>query len=188
MPSYLVGANEVAPFAGPFGEQPPHIVADTVRGNDNVLRTGLNAHDADELLHIQQSAWADRPAPGTLGRVWLTNDLTGLRWWYDDGGGWVVIDTAWFELQSIDTSMSLSVTRAQTIVLANTSSGNITITLPSAAMLLGRTLVVKKTAAANTLTIDANGSETIDGALTLAWTTQYQTFTVTSDGTNIYII
>ena len=184
-----VGSHAVSPFVGPFGEQPPHAIADTVRGNDNILRTITNAHDADETLHVQQSPWADRPgAPFVEGRIWLTTDLGGLRWWYDDGGGWVVIDTAWYEMQGLAVNATLSITRAQTFVLADTTSGNITLTLPPAADLLGRTIVIKKKVAANTLTVDGNGSETIDGALTLAWTTQYQSYTLTSDGTDIFII
>jgi hypothetical protein len=47
---------------------------------------------------------------------------------------------------------------------------------------------VRPEVAANTLTLDPANAETIDGAATLAWTTQYQCFTVYSDGTEWWIV
>jgi hypothetical protein len=187
MTDVLVGSHETLAFVGPFAEQEPVVVANTVRGNDNILRLALNAHDADALLHVQQSLLADRPSPGEVGRIWLTTDLTGLRWWYDDGGGWVVIDTAWFEVQTIDDDITLTITRAQTIVLVDTSSNDVDITLPSSLMLLGRTLIIKKLYAANRVTVTP-ASGTIDGQTSLSWTTRYRGFTVTSDATNIHVV
>jgi hypothetical protein len=70
-----------------------------------------------------------------------------------------------------------------TLVKVDTSAGNVTLTLPPAAAVTGYEVKVKKMTAANTLTLDGDGSETIDGAATLAWTVQYQSFTVVSDGT-----
>ena len=183
-----VGSHAVSPFVGPFGEQPPHAIADTVRGNDNVLRTITNAHDADETLHVQQSALADRPAHGTAGRIWLATDTGSVRWYLDTGTSWVVIDTPWHDIQIIATSLTISITRANTIVLVDTTAGSVTVTLPAASTLTGRTIIVKKLVAANTLTVEGNASETIDGALNLSWTTQYQSYTLISDATNIYIV
>jgi hypothetical protein len=49
----------------------------------------------------------------------------------------------------------------------------------------GDTIVVKMTTAAtNNITVDANASETIDGALTLVLNTDYECVTLVSDGTN----
>jgi hypothetical protein len=70
-----------------------------------------------------------------------------------------------------------------TLVKVDTSGGNVTLTLPPASSVTGYEVKVKKMTAANTLTLDGDGSETIDGAATLAWTVQYQSFTVVSDGT-----
>lgn len=69
------------------------------------------------------------------------------------------------------------------LLLVNTTGGNITVTLPLVASNLGRRFAVKKIAAGNTLTLDGNGSEQIDGAATLAWTTNNLTHVVQSDGT-----
>lgn len=54
-----------------------------------------------------------------------------------------------------------------------------TITLPALAASAGRMFVLKKTdASANTVTLDANGAETIDGAATYVLTAQYEAVTV----------
>ncbi len=69
------------------------------------------------------------------------------------------------------------------LLLVDTSAGSVTLTLPAASTVRGQWFEVKKLTAANTLTLDPAGSETIDGAATLAWTAQYQCYTVYSDGT-----
>ena len=64
------------------------------------------------------------------------------------------------------------------------TSAGFTVTLPPAADVLGRVYVVQKVdASGNTLTLDADGSETIDGATTWTTTTQWDKVTVQSDGT-----
>lgn len=54
------------------------------------------------------------------------------------------------------------------MILADPTSGNITVSLPTAASYSGRVFCVRKYVAhANTVTIDPNGAELIDGAATL---------------------
>lgn len=77
---------------------------------------------------------------------------------------------------------------SEDIVLVDTTAGSVTLTLPLAASVRGQWFEFKKLVAANTLTLDPAGSETIDGAATLAWTTQYQSYTVFSDGTEWWIV
>ena len=73
-------------------------------------------------------------------------------------------------------------------VLVDTTAGSVTITLPRADTMMGRVVVVKKLVAANTLTLDGDGSETIDGAATFAWTAQYQSHDLLSDGTQWWVV
>lgn len=80
-------------------------------------------------------------------------------------------------------STTLAPSTPFTTVLVDTSAGNVTLTLPPAADVAGYTLKIKKMTAANTLTIDGNGAETIDGAATLAVTVQYESNTLESTGT-----
>lgn len=75
------------------------------------------------------------------------------------------------------------------IILMNAVGGALTVNLPSAASAAGKVFYIKKTdASGNSVTIDASGGETIDGALTVALTTQYQSRTIVSDGTQWWII
>lgn len=80
-------------------------------------------------------------------------------------------------------------TAAEYLILANATSGAITVNLPAVAASEGALLVVKKTdASGNAVTLDGNASETIDGATTQAITTQYDAITVACDGTAWWIV
>ncbi len=75
------------------------------------------------------------------------------------------------------------------IFLADASGGAFTIDLPTAISMAGKTLTIKKIdAVANTITLDGNGSETIDDAITQDIASQYDSVTMVSDGTGWYII
>ena len=72
-------------------------------------------------------------------------------------------------------------------VLADASSEAITITLPSPSN--NAIVNVKKIdSSANVVTVEPNGSETIDGSSSKTIDTQYESYTFISDGTNWYII
>lgn len=74
------------------------------------------------------------------------------------------------------------------MVLVDTTAGNVTITLPTAVGIAGTVYVIKKKVAGNTLTIDGNGAETIDGSATVSLTTQYDYRMIMSEGANWMII
>jgi hypothetical protein len=93
----------------------------------------------------------------------------------------------------------LPVTAKTTTYTATTADGVITVTaaapwtltLFTAVGNAGRVLRIKRTDASNTtnfVTVDPNASETIDGNLTYAMYTQYETLTIVSDGTNWQIL
>jgi len=82
-----IGQHAVATFTSPVNGTTP-IDANSVRGNDNTLRSSYNNHDADPGVHLQSSALASRPAAGTAGRKWMTTDASSYRVWYDDGTTW----------------------------------------------------------------------------------------------------
>jgi hypothetical protein len=74
------------------------------------------------------------------------------------------------------------------LILGTTSGGNVTITLYAASGNSGNIVHVKKLLAANSLIIDGNSSETIDGATTQTITAQYTCLTLCCDGSNWHII
>lgn len=80
-------------------------------------------------------------------------------------------------------------TGVEGVILCDATAGAFTITLPAAASFANKTFYIKKTDAGfNAVTIDANGTETIDGALTTALSTQYESIRIVSDGTNWHVI
>ena len=84
-----------------------------------------------------------------------------------------------------------TVSTSQTLLLTDgtiIASGAITLTLPPASSQIGKRYRIKKTDASNTITIDTNESETIDGSLTYVLSVQYEAIEITSDGSNWYVI
>ena len=87
----------------------------------------------------------------------------------------------------------VSVTAAYTakvsddVILGDASGGNFSITLPPAANIRGRRYWIKSVST-GTVTIDGNASETIDGATTVALSTQYHFRGIISNGTNWSVI
>lgn len=75
------------------------------------------------------------------------------------------------------------------VVKCDCSGGAITLNLPAAADRTGWSYTIKKTdSSANTVTIDGNASETIDGATTQVISYQWTSLTIVCDGTGWYII
>lgn len=75
------------------------------------------------------------------------------------------------------------------LLLVSASAAAVTVTLPAAAKSLNRTLHIKKTdSSVNAVTIDANASETIDGALTKSLTAQWQVLSIICDGTAWFVL
>lgn len=74
------------------------------------------------------------------------------------------------------------------VIPCSSAGGAYTITLPTAASASGRELTFVKTSSdLSLITIDGNGTETINGALTKALATQYESLTIYSDGSNWFI-
>lgn len=73
-------------------------------------------------------------------------------------------------------------------ILADTSTRNITVLLPSAATANGKIYNVKKTDSLNTLTITSSAGSTIDSATSKSITTINQSVTVHSNGNYWFII
>lgn len=81
------------------------------------------------------------------------------------------------------TSATYNIDDLDFTVIGDTTSGNITINLPVSLSNEGRVLVIKKSSALNTLTIDGDGSELVDGATTLAMTALNSITHLHCDGT-----
>jgi len=80
-------------------------------------------------------------------------------------------------------------TDGESVILVDASSAAVTITLPTAADNSGRVLHIKKTdSSSNAVTVDGEGSETIDGATTQVITSQYDDVRIVCDASNWHIL
>jgi hypothetical protein len=74
-------------------------------------------------------------------------------------------------------------------ILVDTSGGAVTINLPAAASSTGRVLVIQDKGSAgggNTITLDGNAAEKVNGAATKVISTNYEQFTLICDGADWY--
>lgn len=97
---------------------------------------------------------------------------------YVDASAGVVVSTK---------TANYTITAADGVILANTTSGSFAVTLPTAVGVT-KAFHIKKIAAANTLTINTTSSQTIDGGTSIAITALDESITVVSDGANWRII
>ena len=98
-----------------------------------------------------------------------------------------VLDTSCrYQVQRPSATATLALTWPLTLVLADTTAGNVTLTLPAPATVPGFRLDVKKLVAGNTLTLASAAN--IDGAATLAWATAFQSYSIISDGATYYVV
>lgn len=75
------------------------------------------------------------------------------------------------------------------LFLCDSTLGNVTASLPAAATCSGETIAFKKTdASANTVIIDGNGSETIDGSTMQTLSNRFDYLVISSDGAGWNII
>lgn len=90
-------------------------------------------------------------------------------------------------VQSVETvtaDPSPGITNNGSLYLCDTSSAGFTVTLPAVANVPdGYTITVTKTSASNTLTVDGNSSETIEGETTIVLVSLGESRTFVSDGT-----
>jgi len=102
----------------------------------------------------------------------LTTDPFGMHAWK------VVSKTAGYTATLLDN-----------IILVNASGGEVTIGLPTAIGSTGKPYLIKKTdSSENKVIIDPNGSETIDGVLTVSLVSQYSFIQIISNGSNWVLV
>lgn len=100
-----------------------------------------------------------------------------------------IITVAKLNRQISTQNSNYTITALDDTVLVACSGAGKTITLPAASNIAGRIYTIKKIdSSASTVTIDANGSETIDGALTQTISSQYGLVTIQSTNSNWVIL
>jgi hypothetical protein len=121
---------------------------------------------------------------GTMKQVALSDVKTYIG---AGGGGGASAPTVITDSSASDTTISTT-SGIEEIHLISNGSTAVTITLPASATAgAGYKYNVKRLGTAN-VTIDGNGSETIDGSTTFVLSSQYSAITLASDGSNWFVI
>jgi hypothetical protein len=137
----------------------------------------ITCDEAETLINEAASLGCRSPWEIELAKLALENRIAT----YLAGGG-----AARGAYRSVTTSGN--VLSGDYLLICNAAGGAITLTLPPAALVPGRIYVFKRiNSGANTVTVDAYASETIDGALTHVLSPQWNAITIISDGTAWYI-
>jgi hypothetical protein len=112
---------------------------------------------------------------------------TGITKVYDDVANTLTLSTNNAETITTTTSATYTITDANSILLCDTASNAITVNLPTAIGRQGKIYKIKCINAANNVTIDGNGTQTIDGNLTFILTF-LDALTIVSDNSNWFIL
>ena len=131
-----------------------------------------------DITTLRGVSYAFPSSQGAASTV-LTNNGSGTLTWGTAASPTVLAKTADYTVAASD--------GANVLILATSSSGNVTITLYAASGNSGKVVQVKKLVAANSVIIDGNSSETIDGATTQTITAQYTSLSLVCDGSNWHI-
>ncbi len=135
---------------------------------ENSFRVGLN-----KLLLDTSGLTSSRTVtvPDKAGTLCLTNDL---------GANSIINQTS--------TTRNETATTGIIIILCNCTSNAITVNLPTAVGNKAIIVINKTDNSANSITVDPNGAETINGSTTVTISKQYLSLTFVSDNTNWVII
>ena len=138
----------------------------------------ITCDEAETLINEAASLGCRSPWEVELAKLALENRIAT----YLQGGG-----ATRGAYRSVTTSGN--VVSGDYLIIADATSGAITMALPPAALVPGRIYVFKRiNSGANAVVIDPNASETIDGAATYTLSAQWNSVTIMSNGTAWFII
>lgn len=119
-------------------------------------------------------------ADGTNGQFLRTNGSGTLSWGTAGATAYTVY--------SPTTTTTISETSGEVVVLADATSGNLTVNLPTAVSNTAKITIKKIDSSANTVIIDPNSTQTVDGSATKTIEFQYTSVTLISNNANWFII
>lgn len=158
-----------------------------VSGVTSAVQTQLDAKVAKSTYTTKGDILA-ASAASTPARVAVGSDGTFLKADSSQTSGLVWASVAGSALAVASKTTTYTATTSDDFIAVTTGSAW-TLTLYAASGNSGKVLRVKKTSSdVNALTIDANASETIDGALTTTIISQYEEIILICDGTNWHIL
>lgn len=129
---------------------------------------------------------ANKTATPDLDHIFFTESDTGLVF-VAVAGEWRLINGSTGTARTITSTDTAAAT--DYVILADATSGAITVNLLTAVGRNGKVYAVKKIdASANAVTVDTAGTETIDGAATKVLSTQYASTMLVSNNANWFVI
>ena len=134
---------------------------------------------------IGRGVVASRPAAGSAGTLYYATDVAGGQLQRDNGSSW---DSVGGGFLWVAKTSNYTIAATDSGILGDATSGGITITLPTAVGISQKFTIQKKDSSGNSVTIATTSSQTINGSTTKTLSTQYQSVTVASDGSNWYIV
>jgi hypothetical protein len=150
---------------------------------------GVTSPNANAILDVTSTTKAFMPprmttaqknaiASPTAGMVVYDTDMKGISFY--NGTAWTTTNN-----KNVATkTANYTALQSDDVILGDATSGAITITLPTAVGNTGEVFHIKKIdSSVNAVTIATTSSQTIDGALTAPLISQYQSFTLVSNGT-----
>lgn len=174
--TYVTSVTGTAPVVSSGGTTPAISMA-AANGSTNGYLTSTDW----TTFNSKQVAYTNLTTIGSLANA------TG--WLYNNGSGTFSYSIPNTPSITIVTSSSVSptATYGNEVILCNTTSNSITVNLPTAVS-NNATYTIKKIAAANSMIIDPNGTQTIDGSTTITITVENTSLVLVSDGSNWRII
>lgn len=149
----------------------------TTSGNSGALSIDAGAVTSGTTGTI--SVGATNASAVTVGRAGITSTIAGVT---DLTGA-----TNLGAIATVSGNTTLDATYSN--VLVDASGGPVTLTLPAAASSTRRVYTIKKIdSSVNSVVIDGNGAETIDGAATVSLVTQYESLRIVCNGTSWFIM
>lgn len=89
----------------------------------------------------------------------------------------------------VSKTTTYATTTADDVIYVDDSGGSWTLSFPSAASSSGHIWkIIKTNSSTNQVTLDPNGSETLNGYATMKVFTQYEEYEVQSNGTNLFVL
>jgi len=146
-------------------------------------------HDDATAIGLILKAYYTLTTPGA--KIVSIQNSDVEKAYFDKDGGLSTKGGRWRNITTINSATYSLVNGDDILNVTYTSTGPTTITLPSSQVASGRTIVIKDAsgnAGANNITINTEGSETIDGSETLTISSDYGSVTIYSDGVNWLII
>lgn len=175
--------------------------ASTLTANNVILGNGTSAvqfvapSTSGNVLTSNGTTWTSAAAPSGLSITGLTgvtlanDDYVAIADTSDSNNNKKALASD-FKLDLVAAKTSgYTMTANDNLVTGDSNGGAFTFTLPAAASHTGRKYTfVKIGTGTNPITIDANSTETISGALTMTLTYLYDSLTIVCDGSNWHVL